>query len=504
VCDRVVQLAGDPHALGGPRGERLLLAGVLHARRLLAQLARQQAAAAQRAPGDPGDHPGAEDRGRHAVGMEHRRVRGETGHERRQAGHRGAAPGVRSDRVGGGDQGEAVEDRERVEAQREALEAHGGEHRQRDRDRRAPAPQQRGHDEHGACGGERAIAGRRRQGELDLGAGEQRRGEREVLVVLAARGAPGGRGRSGRRRAAGLGGRRLQRSGRRRGRRERGCGGPMAQDAEDAPHVGEGLAGAAGDAGEQRARRRPVLRGQPPRELLGVAEDRGEAPGDDRLQVAGDAHPLLVGGPEGVALALALELLRLALELVPQQGLAAEPAADQQWDRGVGERQDDVAGAFDRRVEGDPHRGERHGRGRRDGEARDAGDVAAHGVEREHERHERRHRRLGDEPAQQRLGQQPGRDGRQRQQRGAAAPRERQRGEREHDCGREPAALGGGGEQDLGLAGDRQAGREQRVEVRRPPDPRDDAGEVAHLRQRSSRPAAASSVAVMRRPRPRG
>jgi hypothetical protein len=253
----------------------------------------------------------------------------------------------------------------------------------------------------------------------------------------------------------------------------------VTQDAEHAPHVGESLARVGGDLREQPARGRVLADRQQALQLLRLAHDQAQDVGNRRVQVGGDPHPLLLGGVERVALALALEALRLFPELVLQQHLAADPAPDEQRHRDRDRRQDHVCGALHRRVEGGARGDEDRHRDHGPGETPRSGDVTTGRVEREHEDRKRSHRVADEEAVQRGLDQQHARDREEGREGRAVPPGQRRRGDGQRQRAHELAAVAGR-EQDLELPRDGQRRCHEEVAPKRLVGARDAAEESSH------------------------
>jgi hypothetical protein len=88
VRDRVVELAGDAHALGDDGGPGIARAGALDPIRPLARLGHEPPLPADDPPDGPGHGGGAEQRDRHRLGEEDGRVGGGAGREDGDAGGR--------------------------------------------------------------------------------------------------------------------------------------------------------------------------------------------------------------------------------------------------------------------------------------------------------------------------------------------------------------------------------------------------------------------------------
>ena len=104
------------------------------------------------------------------------------------------------------------------------------------------------------------------------------------------------------------------------------------------------------------------------RESVGVGGDLAQPAGDRGLEVAGDAHPLRLGGVARVALAVAGQPRRGPRQGALQERLPAHPPPHEQRQRDGDDREQGLGNVVDRRVRRDADAAQHDHAGRRGGQ----------------------------------------------------------------------------------------------------------------------------------------
>ena len=236
-----------------------------------------------------------------------------------------------------------------------------------------------------------------------------------------------------------------------------------AQDAEDAADVREGVARGRGDGDEDPACRCRIAVAQPVANLARLAGDLLQAAGDRRLEVARDAHALLLRRLARIPVAVAQDAARALDQTLLQLCLAAHPVPHEHRQRDGDQRERNVRHALDRGVEQDARPGHRDDRRTDEGQSVPAGDVAPGAVQRHQQGDERRDDGSGEVAVEDALGEPHRGDHEQHGERTAPPPRQRERDERERDDRHGPAALAPRSREHLGHAHDCQGDGEEGI-----------------------------------------